>query len=80
MMQIPRSSSISKLSLDYLFRSDRAYRVASLNLDADVDIRWSELIDEDWDRWNADKLRERWAALRAKVGVSATHRGEYIVY
>ena len=79
-MQTQRSSSRSKLSLDYLFHSDHAFRVASLNLEKDEDIWWSELIDEEWDRWNTDKLRERWAALRAKVGASATHRGEYITY
>ena len=68
------------LSRDYLIHSNHASRVASLNLDTEDDIPWSELIDEGWNRWTAAKLRTRWAALKAKAGVSATHRGGYISY
>ena len=59
--------------------SDHIFRVASLNLDVEEDIRWGELIDAGWNKWTAQKLEERWAALKSKVGTSATHRGEYLV-
>ena len=59
--------------------SDHIFRVASLNLDAEEDIRWGELIDAGWNKWTAQKLEERWAALKSKVGTSATHRSEYLV-
>jgi len=64
----------------YLNWSDHISRVASLDLDAEEDIRWGELIDADWNKWTAPKLEERWAALKSKVGASATHRGEYRVH
>ena len=51
-----------------------------MDLDAEDDIRWGDLIDERWNKWTARKLEERWAALKSKVGASATHRGEYPVY
>ena len=60
--------------------SNHIFRVASLDLDNEEDIRWSDLIDESWNKWTAHKLEERWAALKSKVGASATHRGEYLVY
>ena len=48
-----------------------------LKLDAEVDINWDKLT---WNAWSADKLRERWASLKAKAEVdpSLSHRGEYI--
>jgi hypothetical protein len=64
----------------YLNCSDHIFRVASLDLDAEEDIRWGELIDAGWNKWTAQKLEERWAALKSKVGSSATHRGEYPIY
>ena len=67
------------LSLDSPICSDHTYRVASLDLDSEVDIPWSKLVDEEWSTWTADKLQERWASLKSKVDVSATHRGEYIM-
>ena len=60
--------------------SDHIFRVASLNLDVEEDIRWGELIDAGWNKWTAQKLEERWAALKSKVGASAMHRSEYLVY
>ena len=60
--------------------SDHISRVASLDLNAEEDIRWGELIDENWNKWTANKLEERWAALKSKVGASATHHGEYRVH
>ena len=60
--------------------SNHIFRVASLDLDAEEDIRWSELIDAGWDKWTAQKLEQRWTALKSKVSASATHRGEYPVY
>ena len=80
MTQTPRSSLISKLLLDYQFHSDHVPRIASLNLNTDKDIQWSELVNEEWGTWNTDKLRERWAALKARVSMSATHSGEYMGY
>ena len=62
----------------HLSYSNHMFRVASLDLDAEEDVRWGELIDESWNKWTANKLEERWAALKSKVGASATHRGEYI--
>ena len=55
-MQTPKPSSKSKLLLDYLFDFDHVFRVASLKLKKDEDIQWSELIDKEWHRWNANKL------------------------
>ena len=60
--------------------SDHISRVASLDLDAEEDIRWGELIDADWNKWTAPKLEERWATLKSKVSASAMHHGEYLVY
>ena len=51
-----------------------------MNLDVEDDIRWGDLIDESWNKWTAHELEERWAALKSKVDMSATHRGEYLVY
>jgi hypothetical protein len=68
------------LSRDYLIHSDHASRVASLDLNTEDDVPWSELIDEGWNRWTAEKLRTRWAALKGTVDASATHRGEYITH
>ena len=59
--------------------ADHIFRVASLNLDVEEDIQWGELIDAGWNKWTAQKLEERWAALKSKVGTSATHCGEYLV-
>src|ERR1700761_4863105 len=37
----------------YLNWSDHISRVASLDLNAEEDIRWGELIDTDWNKWTA---------------------------
>ena len=64
----------------YLGCSNHMFRVVSLDLDTEEDVWWGELIDAGWNKWTAQKLEERWAALKSKVGASATHRGEYPVY
>ena len=51
-----------------------------MDLEAEDDIRWGDLIDESWNKWTARKLEERWAALKSKVDTSATHRCEYLAY
>ena len=48
-----------------------------MNFDMEDDTQWSDLCNEKWDKWTADKLREKWATLKKEVGESATHRGEY---
>ena len=64
----------------YLDCSNHIFRVVSLNFDSEEDIQWGDLIDVGWNKWTAQKLEERWAALKSKVGASTTHRGEYPVY
>ncbi|KAF8262837.1 hypothetical protein EI94DRAFT_1808180 [Lactarius quietus] len=49
------------------------HKVAGLNLEREDDIPWAELIDEGWNVWPTDKLRERWATLKARVDTNATH-------
>ncbi|KAI9452597.1 hypothetical protein BJY52DRAFT_1226036 [Lactarius psammicola] len=46
-----------------------------MNFDMEDDTQWSDLCDEKWDKWTADKLREKWATLKKEVGESATHQG-----
>jgi hypothetical protein len=81
-MPTPKPSSISRFVLNLQNCSDYRCRVARLNLDKEDDIPWTELIDESWNAWPAEKLRKRWDALKAKakVDANATHRGEYNVY
>jgi hypothetical protein len=60
----------------YLTWFDHASRVAALDLELEEDVQWSELIDQGWNKWPAKKLQQRWADLKKKVDVSATHRSE----
>jgi hypothetical protein len=59
--------------------TDHSARVALLKLDTEEDINWDEL---SWNVWSAEKLRKRWADLKAKakVNTGTSHRGEYISY
>jgi hypothetical protein len=46
------------------------------------DLRWDDLIDDEWRVWTGKKLREKWVALRNEVRAlapNATHCGEYMV-
>jgi hypothetical protein len=53
-----------------------------LDYDTEDDLRWDDLIDDEWRVWTGEKLREKWVALRNEVRAlapNATHRGEYMV-
>jgi hypothetical protein len=54
------------------------HRITCLNLEHEDDIPWVELIDECWNSWTTEELRDKWAALKVKatVDMGATHRGE----
>ena len=51
-------------------------RVAHLNVETEEDVNWNGIC---WKTWSAEKLRKRWADLKAdaKVDASMSHRGEY---
>ena len=55
--------------------ADRSTRVAHLNVDAEEDINWTGLC---WKTWTVDKLRTRWADMKADADVDASmsHRGK----
>ena len=53
-----------------------------LDYDAEDDIRWNDLIDDEWRVWTGEKLQEKWVGLRNEVRAhapNATHRGEHTV-
>jgi len=50
-------------------------KIALLNVDTEREIRWDDLIDEEWHMWTNEKLEQKWAALRNEVyTLNATHR------
>ncbi|KAF8263267.1 hypothetical protein EI94DRAFT_1704130 [Lactarius quietus] len=49
------------------------HKVVGLNLKQEDDIPWAELINKGWNVWPANKLQERWAILKVKVDMNATH-------
>ena len=55
--------------------ADRSTRVAHLNVNAEEDINWTRLC---WKTWTVDKLRTRWANMKADADVDASmsHRGK----
>ena len=57
--------------------ANRSTRVTLLNVDTEGDVNWDGIC---WKTWSANKLRKRWADLKAdaKVDVSMSHRGEHI--
>ena len=59
--------------------ANRLTRVALLNVDTEEDVNWDAIC---WKTWSADKLRKRWAGLKAdaKVDEGMSHRGEYKIY
>ena len=54
------------------------YRIASLNVDEEVDIDWKSLSDDSW-MWSSHSLQRRWRRLKAPIDTDGmSHRGEYI--
>ncbi|KAN0135073.1 hypothetical protein V8E53_006964 [Lactarius tabidus] len=52
-------------------------KIALLDYDTEDDLRWDDLIDDEWRVWTGEKLREKWVALRNEVRAlapNATHR------
>ncbi|KAI9465096.1 hypothetical protein BJY52DRAFT_1221186 [Lactarius psammicola] len=75
------SLSLKAKSIRRPLRWRESDSVASLDLDAEDEIIWDDIIDERWKGWMGQKLHEKWIALRKKNNMlGATHRGEYTAY